>query len=509
MASAEEGMNLNKLFLEEWKKADERDKVVDGEERLSFDALAKRSLLVAALLERFAGDVERVGMVLPNSNAFLSSLLGILLARKTAVPINFLLRPPEVASILQDSEVKLVLTATPFREMFDSLSGFGLDSVRPIYLDEIEEQIPQGMKEQALREMLTEENLRTCAEVSPEHLACLIYTSGTQGKFKGVMLSHRNLVANFQGCQELMGISQDDVFLCVLPTFHSFALTATTFLPLLNGARMVLMRRFNASQVLQLIEKERVTHLMLVPAMYGVLLKTVQLGKTNVESLGFCISGGGPLPGALEEAFEKATGKRLLNGYGLTEASPVISVNVPRKNKRGSIGPALPNVRVEIRGDKGEALPPKSVGEITVSGESVMMGYWNLPEESSEALTSDGWLRTGDLGYVDEEGFLFITGRKKDVIICGGENIYPMEIENVLYSHPAVEEVVVVGVKDEMRGEYPKGYVKLKENQGVSVQELRAFCRERLADYKVPREFQFIPEIPKSPAGKVLRSKLI
>jgi long-chain acyl-CoA synthetase len=502
-------MNLNHLFLKAWKEAGEGMKVIDGEEQLSFDELAKRSLLVAALLRRFAGDEERIGVVLPNSHAFLTSLLGILLARKAVVPINFLLRPPEVAHILADAGVKVVLTASAFRELFEGLKQVGAESVRAVYLDEVEQQIPGFLKRAAEREMLAPESLRACEEVAAEHLACLLYTSGTMGRFKGVMLSHRNLVANYQGCQELMGISQEDVFLCVLPTFHSFALTATTFLPLLNGARMVLMRRFNATQVLQLIERERVTHLMLVPAMYGVLLKTPQLGRANLTSLRFCISGGGPLFTALEEAFEKASGVRIMNGYGLTEAAPVVSVNLPWKHKRGSVGPLLPNVSVEIWGEDDKPLACGGIGEIIVRGESVMEGYWNLPRETAEGLTAERGLRTGDLGYLDEEGFLFITGRKKDLIICGGENIYPLEIENVLFGHPAVEEAAIVGVQEELRGEYPVAYVKLKEGESASVQELRAHCRERLADYKVPRAFHFVGEIPKSPSGKVLKGQLL
>jgi long-chain acyl-CoA synthetase len=307
----------------------------------------------------------------------------------------------------------------------------------------------------------------------------------------------------------MMTIRPDDVFLCVLPLFHSFAITAAMLLPVLSGARIVLQRRFMASQTLKLISDERVSVLMLVPAMYELLVKSQLLGKTQLGSLRYAISGGGPLSPVLEKAFEDATGFPLLNGYGLTETAPVVSVNLPQKRRLGSIGFPLPNLRVEIWDDRDQRLEHGGIGEIMVQGDNVMKGYYGLEEETRQVITKEGWLHTGDSGFLDDDGFLYITGRKKDLIICGGENIYPQEIEDVIAAHPAVELVAVVGAHDKLRGEYPKAFVKLKEDCHVSARDLKEFCRRQLASFKVPREVEFLADLPCNVLGKVLKHMLV
>ncbi len=497
------------LFGRVMEQAPHEEKVVDGEVRLPLAALAGQALGIARIIrqQRGAGP-ENIGILLPNSIGFLAAFFGVLLSGKTNVPVNFLLSPSEIHRILDDAKISLLLTALPFSELVRKMCEASGGTLKVVYLDQ-----PEMMQEYGEAKLDDTVGAITTLErdsgVGAEDAACLLYTSGTQGTAKGVMLSHRNLVANYKGCRELMAIKADDVFLCVLPLFHSFAITAAMLLPVLSGARVVLQGRFMASQTLKLVLDERVSVLMLVPAMYELLLKSQLLSKTQLGSLRYAISGGGPLSPLLEKTFEDATGMPLLNGYGMTEAAPVISVNLPQKRRPGSVGFPLPNLRVEIWDDRGQRLERGTVGEIMVQGDNVMKGYHGLEEETRQVITKKRWLHTGDCGFLDDDGFLYITGREKDLIICGGENIYPQEIEDVIAAHPAVELVAVVGAHDKLRGEYPKAFVKLKENCHVSARDLKEFCREQLASFKVPREVEFLADLPCNVLGKVLKYLLV
>jgi long-chain acyl-CoA synthetase len=500
---------LISLFRNAVKQTPNEEKIVDGEMRLSLAALAEQALGVAKIILRHRGaGPENVAVLLPNSIGFIAAFFGILLSGKTVVPVNYLLSPVEMGRILKHGNVSLLLTGLAFSELARKLSEASSGKVQVVYLDQPE--FTQGYGRTTVDETL---GAISAGEkeggVGAEDAACLLYTSGTQARAKGVVLSHRNLAANYRGCRELMEIGPQDVFLCVLPLFHSFAITAAMLLPLLSGARLILQKRFMAGQTLKLISDERINVLMLVPAMYELLVKSQLLGKMQLGSVRYAISGGGPLSPLMEKAFEEATGIPLLNGYGLTEAAPVVSVNLPWKRRAGSIGSLLPNVRVEVWDDQGERLECGKIGEIMVKGDNVMKGYYGWEEETRQVITEDRWLHTGDCGFLDEDGFLYITGRKKDLIIYGGENIHPQEIEHVIASHPAVELAAVVGVHDKVRGEYPKAFVKLKENCRVSARELKEFCREHLAAYKVPREVEFLADLPRNVLGKVLKHLLV
>jgi len=290
-----------------------------------------------------------------------------------------------------------------------------------------------------------------------------------------------------------------------LPFFHTYAITGTILLPLLNGCRIVLVDRFQATKVLGLIQEHRISVFLAIPSMYRVLAGTQ--GDYDVSSVRFPISGGEPLPLAVIDAFEKRFNVPIFEGYGQTEAAPVATLNTPGQRKIGTIGRALPNVEIAIWDDQNRVLPTGQVGEIMVRGRNVMKGYHHLPEETAKTI-SDGWLHTGDLGQLDEDGFITITGRKKDLIISAGENIYPREIEEALAQHPGVKEVAVIGVKDEVRGEVPKAFVIAREGEKLDEKELRSFCRETLANYKVPKYFEIVPDLPRTPTGKVLKRML-
>jgi long-chain acyl-CoA synthetase len=332
-----------------------------------------------------------------------------------------------------------------------------------------------------------------------------LYTSGTTGKPKGVVLTHRNLVHNVESCQIAGKFDSGESFLCLLPFFHTYAITGTILLPLLNGCPMVLVDRFHPLKVLKLIEEHSISVFLAIPSMYRVLAHAE--GDFNVRSVRFPISGGEPLPVATAEAFEKRFGVPIYEGYGQTEASPVISLNVPGNRKLGTVGPALPGVEIAIWDEGKNPVTADVVGEIMVRGPSVMQGYYNLPEETARTITRE-WLHTGDLGKMDAEGFVTITGRKKDLIISAGENIYPREIEEVLAQHPKVKEVAVIGVTDEVRGEVPKAFVLPREEMTVDEKELRQFCRSNLAGYKVPKYIEIVADLPRTPTGKVLKRML-
>src|SRR6185436_15016843 len=325
--------------------------------------------------------------------------------------------------------------------------------------------------------------------------ALYLYTSGTTGRPKGVVLTHRNLALNVESCQRTGEFDANDSFLCLLPFFHTYAITGTILLPLLSGCKMVLVDRFHPVKVLKLIGEHAVSVFLAIPSMYRVMAMTE--GDYNVNSVRFPISGGEPLPVAIAQAFEKRFGVPIFEGYGQTEAAPVISLNVPGKRKLGSVGLPLPGVDIEIWDEQKNPVETDVIGEIMVRGGNVMQGYYNLPDETAKTITRD-WLHTGDLGKKDAEGYVTITGRKKDLIISAGENIYPREIEEVLAQHPKVKEVAVIGVKDEARGEVPKAFVIARDGMTVDEKELRHFCRENLAGYKVPKHFDVVPDLPRT-----------
>jgi long-chain acyl-CoA synthetase len=465
-----------------------RTALIDEDRSWTFGDLAEESDAIATLLrEKVSGDT--VGVLLLNSPRYVTTLLGVWKAGKTPVPLNYLLPPQELAYIIRDSGMSALVTSQFFAQAVAAIKPlFGDKGV--ILMADAPDFPPKSAKP---------------PEASYRDPALYLYTSGTTGKPKGVVLTHRNLAANVESCQQAGGFDHRDSFLCLLPFFHTYAITGTILLPLLNGSRMVLVDRFQPLKVMKLIEDHAISVFLAIPSMYRVLAHTE--GDFDLDSVRFPISGGEPLPVAVAEAFEKRFGVPIFEGYGQTEASPVISLNVPSGRKTGTVGRALPGVEVAIWDEQKNPVGVDVIGEIVVRAPSVMEGYYNLPEETSKTITRE-WLHTGDLGKMDAEGFVTITGRKKDLIISAGENIYPREIEEVLAQHPKVKEVAVIGVKDEVRGEVPKAFVIARDGMTVDEKELRHFCRENLAGYKVPRHFAIVPDLPRTPTGKILKRML-
>ncbi|MEC1180474.1 long-chain-fatty-acid--CoA ligase [Metasolibacillus meyeri] len=345
-----------------------------------------------------------------------------------------------------------------------------------------------------------------------QDLALLQYTGGTTGSPKGVMLTHKNLIANTKMCDAWMYKSEEgnESILGILPFFHVYGMTTVLILAVMMKGKMVLLPKFDVEQALKTIDKQKPTLFPGAPTMYIGLLNHPGIGNYDLSSIKACLSGSAPLPVDIQEKFERITGGKLVEGYGLTETSPVTHANFIWHDRiTGSIGVPWPNTdAIVLRGGDYEPLPPGEIGEIAVKGPQVMKGYWNRPEETAMSFY-DGWFLTGDLGYMDENGYFYVVDRKKDMIIAGGFNIYPREVEEVLYEHEAVQECVVAGIPDPYRGETVKAYIVLKEGHSVTEEQLNEFCRKNLASFKVPRHYEFRKELPKTAVGKILRRTLI
>ncbi|MBS4194914.1 AMP-binding protein [Lederbergia citri] len=344
-------------------------------------------------------------------------------------------------------------------------------------------------------------------------LAILQYTGGTTGYPKGVMLTHKNLIANATACGAWLHEAKkgEETILGLLPFFHVYGMTTVLIIAVMQGYKMILLPKFNVETTLKTIHKQRPTIFPGAPTIYIGILNHPDLSKYDLSSIEACLSGSAPLPVEVQQKFEELTGGKLVEGYGLTESSPVTHANFiyGQKRVKGSIGVPWPDTEAAIiSAETGEHAPPHEIGEIAVKGPQIMKGYWNRPEDTAATL-KDGWLLTGDMGYMDEEGYFYVVDRKKDMIIAGGFNIYPREIEEVLYEHPAIQELVVAGVPDAYRGETVKAYIVLKEGATVTEEELDAYARKYLAAYKVPRIYEFRKELPKTAVGKILRRVLV
>ena len=464
--------------------------------------------MAAQLTKEFgvkAGD--RVGIWLKNCPEYIPALFGILQAGAVAVPINNFLKPNEVQYILSDAGIATLITEAGAPEGLAALRA-SLPNLRAFSAEQIfaapirESSLPVAPVERPG----TGEGGGARGDESSAKLALIVYTSGTTGHPKGAMLTHANLLANLESCRTVLEAVEEDRFALLLPMFHSFMLTVGILLPLYVGGSIVLIKSLHpAKNILQEIIRHRANLLPAVPQFFRTLANSA---VPNDLPLRICISGAAPLPGEVLKQFTARFPFPLLEGYGLSEASPVVSFNPIRGPwKAGSIGLPITGVEVSAQNDAGKILGPHQTGEICVRGPNVMPGYWNQPEETAKVFRQ-GWLLTGDIGHRDEDGYFYITDRKKDMLLVNGCNVYPREIEEILYQFPGVRDAAVIGTPDSRKGEQPLAFVAAVENAALDTAALLQFLRERLADYKLPRQIIVLPDLPRNATGKVLKTRL-
>jgi long-chain acyl-CoA synthetase len=450
---------------------------------------------------------ERVALLLENDEDFIYTCFGALKAGAVVVPLNTFLTAPEFEYILNDAAVKVLVTSDRFASLVRRFS----DRIRSL-----ESIVTVGREDIGKDTWLHEELLKGMPETNPEdrarrnHDAVIIYTSGTTGKPKGAILTHENLLSNVVSSGRSVKITKRDRLLLVLPMFHSFTITACIFMPVAVGARIIVVEKLRSlSHVLKSALFHRATIFIGIPHIYDVMAQRPFPWWIRLFlKLRLCVSGSAPLAEATLKGFEEKLKIPLLEGYGLSETSPVVSINpLQGVRKPGSVGRPIPEVSVSIFSGSGEMLPPGEIGEIAVKGPNVMRGYLNHPRETKETIRG-GWLFTGDIGKMDEDGYIYILDRKKDMILFHGMNVYPREIEEVLYGHPAVVEAAVVGKPDTHRGEIPVAFVSLRNGEDLRPADLIRFCRRSLAAYKVPHTIRVLDKLPRTATGKILKRDL-
>ena len=465
---------------------------------VSYAELDEATARLAGLLHaRGLEPGDRVGIMLPNVPEFAVAYYGVLRAGGVVVPMNVLLKRREVAFYLADAETKLVFAWHAMAdETIDGAAQAGAEClvVEPAEFAQL---------------LATAEPAPEIADRAAGDTAVILYTSGTTGKPKGAQLTHANLSVNADVTRMLFSLEPEDVVLGALPLFHAFGQTCGLNAAVAAGASLALIPRFEPGHALEVIEHQRVTVFEGVPTMYAALLHHPERDRFDVGTLRICVSGGAALAVELLREFERTFQCVILEGYGLSETSPVACFNHPdRERKPGSIGTPVEGVEMKLVDLQRHDSAPGEVGEIAIRGHNIMKGYWNRADATSEAIDADGWFYSGDMGRVDADGFYFIVDRKKELIIRGGYNVYPREIEEVLYEHPAVREAAVVGVPHDDLGEEVGAAVALRDGMHATESEIREFVKTNVAAYKYPRRVWFVDELPKGPTGKVLKREI-
>ncbi|KAB7709008.1 long-chain-fatty-acid--CoA ligase [Bacillus aerolatus] len=455
---------------------------------------------------------DRVGIMLPNCPQYVIAYFGILRAGAIVTQINPMLMERELAFILEDSGTKMIVI---FDALYPKLQAIRQNtSIELAVTVSLKDPFQPEAPDSTFMQFLTKSTLFTPVSINPEEdTAILQYTGGTTGRSKGAMLTHKNILANvvqsYKFFKNEIKKGQEKC-LTVIPLFHVFGMTSCMNLSIYAGFEMVMLPQFQIDEVLQTIKQEQPTIFPGVPTMYVAITNHPQAESFGIDCIRLCNSGSAPMPVELLREFERKTGAKILEGYGLSEASPVTHCNPPfAERKPGTVGLSIPGTacRVVDIATGTKDVKPGELGEVIIKGPQVMKGYWNQPEETAVTLRG-GWLYTGDIAVLDEEGYLSIIDRKKDLIIASGYNIYPREIEEVFYEHPAVQEAVVIGIPDGYRGETVKAILVLKAGQSATEEEMIEFSKAHLAAYKVPKQVEFRTELPKTNVGKILRRAL-
>ncbi len=492
------GLNLASIVTESAARVPESPAVRLGGTALTYAELDERSARLAALLrEKGLQEGDRVGVMLPNVLEFPISYYGVLRAGCVVVPMNVLLKRREIAFYLEDSGAKLLLAWHGFAE---EARGGAADAGAELI--EVE---PESFA--AL--LAGQEPVTEVAATDENDTAVILYTSGTTGKPKGAELTHLNLhrnadVASRTTCE----IEAGDIVFGGLPLFHSFGQTVGMNATLKVGACLSLVPKFDPAEALETMQRDGITHFYGVPTMFGALLHHPEREDYDTSALRTCITGGASMPVEVLRGFEQAFGAIVLEGYGLSETSPVSSSNHPDKERKpGSIGTPLEGVEMKVVDEDDNEVAQGEVGEIVIRGHNIMKGYWQRPDATAEAMRG-GWFHSGDMARTDEEGYFYIVDRKKDLIIRGGYNVYPREVEEVLYEHPKIREAAVIGVPHDEWGEEIGAAVVLHEGEALDPEEVSAYVKERIAAYKYPRLVWFLDDLPKGPTGKILKREI-
>ncbi len=464
----------------------------EGKEISYGELRGKVSALSSSLVKAGLKPEDHVALIFPNFPDFVFSFFAVISAGGVVIPVNPVFKPYEMKYILSHSDSKIILYSKLFEETVKASSPENSIFVDDLLLSQLEEgeddfyPIPRGKN----------------------NLAVIMYTSGTTGRPKGAMLSHGNLISNSTSVIDGLKLTRRDVMLTVLPLFHSFGTMVGMISPLRVGAKVALVPRFLPDIILKAIKHFKATVFPAVPSMFALLNRVKDVSRQDLPSLKFCISGGAPMPIEIMEEFERKFGVLIYEGDGPTECSPVTAVNpIDGKRKLSSIGIPVKNVQMDIVDEEGNFLKPEQIGEIVVKGPNVFLGYYKDERATRSAFFGE-WFRTGDIGKKDKEGYFYIIDRKKDIIIVDGVNVYPREIEELIYGIEGVKETAVVGVKHHLHGELPVAFVALSEGYFLGEDEIIKLLRRNLADYKLPRRIYFQTSLPKTPTGKISKMEL-
>lgn len=504
-------MNLSTRFTETARECADKHAYVFMDQGTTYQELdAQISRFAAGLQHLGLQKGDHIALLLGNSPHYIVALYGAFRAGITVIPINPIYTADEISYILNDGDVRVVVAldrVVPVIEKLEDSTHTETYIICETTPDTSWATSPAAAKFIPFMSFMQQTHPLTETTTVGEDTAIILYTSGTTGKPKGVMLTHDNLYANASDVGKYLDIRRDDRVVTTLPMFHVFCLTVALNAPLIQGGTLLIVPQFSPAEVTRIIKKYDATMFAGVPTMFNFLYQFPGATKEDMQSVRLWISGGSSLPVALLHDFEAKYDVKIREGYGLSEASPVTCFNpIDRPNKAGSIGLSIVNVENRVVDPDGHDVPVGQVGELVVKGPNVMKGYYKMPDATAAAL-KDGWLHTGDLARRDEEGYFYIVDRKKEVIIVGGYNVYPREVEEVLYEHPAIAEAAAVGMPDPEQGEIVVAYV-VKTADTLTEEEVIAYCREHLAKYKVPRRVVFLEELPKNATGKILRREL-
>jgi len=497
-------MNLIDFLKERVKQFGNKIFLRQGEVSITYKEFGILTDQMAAALQTLGlKKGEHVAVLFPNSLDTLLAYFSIIKAGGTVIPINPVYTPREMAFILANSEAKILLTAAPFREKIQEIKPQTPLLSQIIFREETDPSIFSVLKKWA-----SSPSALKPVDLAAEDKAIIFYTSGTLGQPKGVILTHGNFSFSGPNIAQAYGLKENDVTIAVLPLVHVFAVASPVFGSLSSGGTVVIMERFQAESVLQAIEYYGITWFPGVPTMFNYLYHAYEKMATNIKTLRMGLSGGASLSVELLKNWEKRFGPFILEVYGLTESTGLVTANpVHGLRKPGSIGLTVSHVQTRLLDKEGQEVKQGEVGELIFKGPNATKGYWKIPQLTAETIR-DGWVYTGDLAKQDEDGYFYIVGRKKELIITGGYNVYPREIEEVLYTHPAIYEAAVVGIPDEVKGEVPKAFITLHPGQSISEKEVIEFCKQYLAHYKIPKQVEIRKELPKSSTGKILHREL-